>query len=425
MLAETLTQLRVGNQKFLIDFYQSRRLVFARWAQRQHALPAPAAHALLQATLVEFYDQVADGRLTLLPTDLRAHIHGMAQQHLRAQATDAAATQQALPAATRRRQRLLGYFEQLGPDCQRVLGYFYFRHQNLERLAGKLGSANALVAGKQKTACMRKLLELLEPGGPTLNLRPYLDELEQFADEQLPGSSQEAFELRLEHDDALAAAYEAYEQLTADLRWAAGHQSLQERLLTLDKRLDQRQTALDQAQRLIGQRRRRWLVRLGALLVAVLAGAWWQLHRPTAAGAPRSWQAYYQPDPGPAPTPALAQQRPLLYQALVQYRAGHYPAAQHTLSRISPVNMDPDSLSYLHGVFLLRQQQGLAAQPYLRRVSEQGNDALARRARYHLGMAYWQAGQLPQARALLQSVAADSLNDYRGAARRAAAEAVQ
>jgi hypothetical protein len=163
MLAETLTQLRVGNQKFLIDFYQRSRLLFARWAQRQHNLPAPAAHALLQATLVDFYDQVADGRLTLMPADLRAHIYGMARLRLEAQ-TAASALAQPLPAATERRQRLLHNFEQLGADCQRVLGYFYFRHQNLEKLAGKLGLANALVAGKQKNACMRKLLDILESG---------------------------------------------------------------------------------------------------------------------------------------------------------------------------------------------------------------------------------------------------------------------
>lgn len=160
MLAETLTQLRVGNQKFLIDFYQHSRLLFERWAQRQLQLPAPAAHALLQATLLDFYDQVTDGRLTLMPADLRAHIYGMARLRLETQAGHAAPAV-ALPAATQRRQRLLGHFGQLSPDCQRVLGYFYFRHQNLERLAGKLGSANALVAGKQKNACMRKLLEIM------------------------------------------------------------------------------------------------------------------------------------------------------------------------------------------------------------------------------------------------------------------------
>ena len=252
-----------------------------------------------------------------------------------------------------------------------------------------------------------------------MDLRPHFDELEQFADGSLPLPAQEAFERRLEQEPGLAEAYEAYEQLTADLRWAAGHQALQERLLTLDQRLDQRQVALQRAQRLISQRQRRWVLRVGLAALAVLALGWWQWHRPAADRTERSWQAYYQPEPGPAPTAALAQQRPLLYEAMLQYQAGHYPAALHMLARISPGQTDADTLSYLRGVVQLRQGQGQAAQPYLRRVNEQARAPLARRARYHLGMAYWQAGQPQQASALLHLVAADSLNDYRHAAQHA------
>ena len=254
-----------------------------------------------------------------------------------------------------------------------------------------------------------------------MDLRPYLDELEQFADGHLSAEAQEAFEQRLEQEPALVEAYEAYEQLTADLRWAAGHQNLQQRLRTLDQRLDQRQDALQRVQRLARQRQRRWVVRVGIVLIALLALAWWQWRRPTTIQPSANWQAYYRPEEGPAVSPTLAQQRPLLYEAMLQYQAGHYPAALHTLGRISPANTDPDTLSYLHGVFLLRQGEGLAAQPYLRRVNEQGRAPMARRARYHLGMAYWQAGQHAQARALLHLVAADSLNDYRAAAQRAEA----
>jgi hypothetical protein len=252
-----------------------------------------------------------------------------------------------------------------------------------------------------------------------LDLRPYLDELEQFADGHLSAEAQEAFELRLEQEPELANAYEAYEQLTSDLRWAAGHQNLQQRLRALDERLDQREAALQRVQRLSRQRRQLWIVRAAVLVAVLLALAWWQWRRPAASKAPGDWQAYYQPEPGPEPTAELAQQRPLLYEAMMQYRANHFPAALHTLGRISPSKTDLDTLSYLHGVFLLRQGDGLAAQPYLRRVNEQGRAPMARRARYHLGMAYWQAGQLPQARALLHLVAADSLNDYRAAAQRA------
>ncbi|WP_460502784.1 anti-sigma factor, partial [Hymenobacter agri] len=63
-----------------------------------------------------------------------------------------------------------------------------------------------------------------------MDLRPYFDELERFADGQMSLAEQEAFELRLEQDEDLAEAHAAYEQLTADLRWAAGHDTLRLRL---------------------------------------------------------------------------------------------------------------------------------------------------------------------------------------------------
>ena len=160
-LAETLTQLRVGNQKFLIDFYQHSRHLFARWAQRKHRLSAPQAHELLQDTLLDFYDQVADGRITIMPTDLRAYLYGMAQLRLDAHVP----AHQPLPAAeASRRQRLLAQFNQLGTDCQQVLTYFYFRGYNFEKMGGKMGFPNATVARRQKNTCLRKLYELVRGG---------------------------------------------------------------------------------------------------------------------------------------------------------------------------------------------------------------------------------------------------------------------
>ncbi|MBC6699992.1 helix-turn-helix domain-containing protein [Hymenobacter puniceus] len=156
-LAETLTHLRVGNQSFLITFYQENRDLFARWARRQHQLEPPVAHELLRTVLLEFYDQVSDGRLTKLPPDLRAHVYGMAAQNLQ---TAGAATDMLPAAEAGRRQQLLGLFGQLGADCQQVLMFFYFRGYNFKKVAGKMGFANATVARLQKAGCLRRLYEL-------------------------------------------------------------------------------------------------------------------------------------------------------------------------------------------------------------------------------------------------------------------------
>ena len=420
-LAESLTQLRVGNQKSLIDFYQRSRHLFARWAQRQHQLPAGQAHELLQDTLLDFYDQVADGRITKLPEDVRAYLYGMAQQRLAA----AVPAHVPLPAAEAgRRQHLLAQFNQLGPDCQQVFTYFYFNGYNLAKLGGKMGYPNPTVARLQKNSCLRKLVDLTRPPG---SLRQHLDALESFADGHLPAPEQEDFELRLEQDEDLADAHAAYEQLTADLRWAAGHDTLRLRLQALDARMNERGTALARAETLGQQRQRRGLVwgTVGALLLVAAGVAAWYFSRPSPARPARSWEAYYQPDPGPAVTARLLHSRPLLAEALDQYQSGHYPAALHSLGRVSPANVDADTLLYLRGLILLREGQGNAAQLYFRRVgTEDSTTELARRARYHLGMAYWQAQELAPALSALRAVAADSLNPYRTSARRAVAAGV-
>ncbi|GAA4357601.1 hypothetical protein GCM10023185_22420 [Hymenobacter saemangeumensis] len=260
---------------------------------------------------------------------------------------------------------------------------------------------------------------------PPPDLRPYLDELERFADGEMSAAEQEAFETRLENEPDLAEAHAAFEQLTADLRWAAGHNILSQRLRALNERMDQRSDALLRIQRRTRQRQRRLATLLGAgLLVLVLAGlgAWW-FTRP-AVNPSDNWESYYQPDPGPQVTAAMQHSNPFLSDALSQYQAGHYPAALHSLGRISPAKVAPDSLSYFRGIFLLRQGEGNAAQAYLRRLSEESQGELGRRARYHLGMAYWQAQERAEALSTLRAVAADSLNPYRASARQAVAAGV-
>lgn len=155
-LAEVLTSLRMGNQSFLVQFYEQNRTLFARWARRQHQLEPPAAHELLRVVLVEFYDQVADGRLTKVPENLRAYVYGLADEQVRAARTTAR-----LPAHENgRRQQLLALFRTMGLDCQKMLMYFYFRGYHFEKMAGKMGFANANVARMQKSSCLRKLYEL-------------------------------------------------------------------------------------------------------------------------------------------------------------------------------------------------------------------------------------------------------------------------
>ncbi|WP_375435235.1 hypothetical protein [uncultured Hymenobacter sp.] len=244
-----------------------------------------------------------------------------------------------------------------------------------------------------------------------MDLRPYLDELERFADGQLSEAEQEAFELRLAQDEKLSAAYEEYEQFTADLRWVAGHETLRHRLRNLDKRLDERQVALASMQARSSFPRVKWgLVAAGVALVLGLG--LWLLLRPRPLNAEEVWARYYVPDPGLTEVAAQTTNSPLLIDAMRQYRAGHYPAALHSLRRVSASTIANDTLLYYTGVTLLQHAEAGAARSYLTRATQQPASALAGKARYHLAMAQWRTGQLPQARTNLQAVATDPQNPY-------------
>ncbi|MFD2785726.1 anti-sigma factor [Hymenobacter rubripertinctus] len=252
---------------------------------------------------------------------------------------------------------------------------------------------------------------------PTVDIRPYLEELERFADGQLNAAEQEAFEVRLEQDAGLYQAYQAYEQLTADLRWVAGHETLFQRLLALDLRLDQRQEALQRIRRRVRRVQRQWA---GAALVGalLLLAVWW--FWPAAPATEATWTRYYVPEAGLTDAVVRENQRPLLAEAMRQYRDGHYTPALYALRRMPSNTIGQDTLTYYNGIFLLSQQepaQILASQPFLRRVAMQSGSALAGRARYHLGMAYWRNQQITAARNTLRAVANDTRNPYQDAAR--------
>lgn len=157
-LADILPQLRIGNQAALVDFYRQHRAHFARWAQQQQQLTPEQAHQRLRNALLLFYDQVADGRLTKAPDDLRMHLYALA---LQTPATEADTAPELLPAAEAgRRRRLVLFFRQLSADSQRVLMYFYFRGYNFTKVAGKMGYPNAAVARQQKLSSLRTLADL-------------------------------------------------------------------------------------------------------------------------------------------------------------------------------------------------------------------------------------------------------------------------
>ncbi|OON71006.1 tetratricopeptide repeat protein [Hymenobacter sp. CRA2] len=418
-LSEQLARLRTGTLTPLTDFYAQQRDVFARWARRQFGTPADQAYDVLRHQLLDFYDEATDGRLSRWPADLKAYLYGAARQQLTAVNTNTLLPeQQPLPESeAARRQLVLRTLVQLPTDSQLVLHQFYFRGSNFETLAGKLGYANASVARRQKSDALRKLYEALNRAGAggTAELLAHLTEVERAADARMSESEQEEFDAQLLVDGELRQACLAYEQYSADLRWAAGRENLRLRLESLDRRVAQRTAA----QLRIRRRQQRQRLRIGLLAAAVLALliAAAVLLLPRRSASDRAWRSFDVADPGLSA--ALTDGRPLLTQSMEQYRQGSYPAALHTLRRLPSQALGQDTFLYYNGLMLLRQEQPEQAESYFERVSRMPSSALAGPAQFYLGLVYWQQQKLPEARQALQRAARQATDPHRTKAREA------
>ncbi|WP_149867246.1 tetratricopeptide repeat protein [Solirubrum puertoriconensis] len=421
-LSEQLARLRTGTLTPLTDFYEQQRDIFSRWARRQFGTTPDSAHAVLREVLLEFYDQANDGRLSRWPTDLRAHLYGVARQILTATVTNTALPAESpLPASEAdRRLLVLRTMRQLPYDSQLVLQQFYFHGSNFETLAVKLGYPNANVARRQKSDALRKLYEALQRLGAvgTAELLPHLTEVERASDGLMASAEQDEFDAQMMLDAELRQACLAYEQYAADLRWAAGRETLRLRLESLDRRVAQRMAA----QQRISRRQRRQRVRLGAIAgaLAVLLGSlvvlWPKRDTPT-----RAWANYDLQEPRlPATT---TDGRPLLEQSMNLYHNGSYPAALHTLRRLPAGALGQDTFLFYNGLLLLRQEQPQQAESYFQRVSEMPNSPMAGRATFYLGLAHWQQQELPQAQAALQRAVGTAPSPHRNMAQRALREA--
>jgi tetratricopeptide (TPR) repeat protein len=417
-LSEQLARLRTGNLSSLTDFYGQQRDVFARWARRQFGIAPDAAQTVMREVLLEFYDQVNDGRLGRWPSDLRAHLYGVARQVLTATATNSAPPNETpLPASEAgRRQLVLRTLRLLPADSQLVLRQFYFHGSNFEKLAVKLGYPNAAVARRQKSDALRKLYEALNradaPG--TTELLMQLTNVERASDGLMRNEEQDEFDTQLLVDAQLRQACLAYEQYAADLRWAAGRETLRLRLESLDRRVAQRTAAQQRIRR--RQRRQRLRLALLAAGVAVVLGlalVFW----PRQQAPERAWRDFDVADPGlPA---AVTAGRPLLSQCMSLYRNGNYTAALHTLRRLPPSAIGQDTFLFYNGLLLLRQEQPAQAISYFQRVGQMTTSAMAGQSLFYLGLAHWQQGELAPARQALQQATSRARNPHQTAARRA------
>jgi len=181
--AELLHLVQSGDPSGLSFVYEKYRKEYINWIRRFNRCDMDDAIEFYQATIVIFYENVANGKLTDLQSSLKTYLFGIGknlalhefrrsvrndkmnaefhlQMHLASSAQEMLDQEEDLALVHR-------CFERIGDPCHKLLQLFYFNQRSMEEISAELGYKNPETAKNQKYKCMERLRKLVEDERPT------------------------------------------------------------------------------------------------------------------------------------------------------------------------------------------------------------------------------------------------------------------
>lgn len=175
--SEYIERLKNGDESCLEEIYMLYRRDFTDWAVRQFSLNQEEARDMFQVTLVSFYENVANNKLTHLRSSLRTYLFAIGKYKILRDKKKSVmyANLDDLPdinllgnddqdQETEDEQHALVHaaLSKLGGDCQKILEMFYFRELRMADIASAFNYKNENVAKVKKANCMRKLASIFK-----------------------------------------------------------------------------------------------------------------------------------------------------------------------------------------------------------------------------------------------------------------------
>lgn len=181
--AELLYLVQSGDPSGLSFVYEKYRKEFVNWIRKFGSCSADDACEYYQGTILIFYENVMNGKLTALQSSLKTYLFGIGKhlvlhehrKNTRKERVKAefilqahlADTTQEMMAEENDLALMHRCFERIGDPCHKLLELFYFRQRTMEEICGELGYKNAETAKNQKYKCMERLRKLVEDEKPT------------------------------------------------------------------------------------------------------------------------------------------------------------------------------------------------------------------------------------------------------------------
>lgn len=210
------------------------------------------------------------------------------------------------------------------------------------------------------------------------------EEFERYLMDRMPAGERSAFLGRLDREPDLRERFNGFQRM---------FRAIEEDGLRADMEKFHSQMELERPQPVVHRPRfRPWRIAAAVAALVALGLVFFDRKSPDQ----KRYDAFYSPDPG-LPTVMGSSDNFTFYDAMVDYKQGHYDRAIEKWEHIAQTKHDNDTLNYFLGSAHLAEGEAQESIPYFDKVLETPHDAFRNEAYYYRGLAYLKLGDRPKA----------------------------
>lgn len=172
---QLLATIKTGDATTLTNLYKTYRDDFVQWTCRSFYCTEADAQDVFQETMIAFYENVANGKLTELSSSVKTYLFAIGRNLLfkqkrkkKEQTADVEdyhflsdnITIEDTIKLNERQELIYGLLDNMKEPCRSILVLFYYKRYSIESIANSLGYKGQGVVKNQKVRCLKTLRKL-------------------------------------------------------------------------------------------------------------------------------------------------------------------------------------------------------------------------------------------------------------------------
>ena len=170
-------QIRAGEEAPIFEMYKNFHKEFLKWSTSQFKATEDQSKDAFQEAILDFYQNVISGHLTVLTCSLKTYLFEIGKHKLlniqkkearltyndTIQLIDNGEFESFMDEENKEytQEQISQALEELPTDCQEVLRLYYFKEYDMESISREMNYKNADTAKSKKSLCMKRLIQEL------------------------------------------------------------------------------------------------------------------------------------------------------------------------------------------------------------------------------------------------------------------------